>query len=304
MVRLSPASASHSKVLSIAVLKAPSWAPSKLVAGDRGDHHARPSRAPSPSCVGGRRAAGGGRAGRPRPRSSRAGRTSRSRPRRPRPARTTPRPRTGPSSPACRRCRRGRRRPPRAGRGRPRPRRWRRRRPPARRRRAGRSRPASGRAAPGSAGARGAGRRSRVKPPPTARPTARQGLKGRKTSPRMTLKKREAEPGGDEEEGEGEVAVGRFGAAQAGVDRDAEQEDPDRAAEDLRRQAEQRRARAPPRGAASAPPRSGACARRPRARRRRRSGRSTPPRRTARPGSAGPCAATSAWANGRKKLTG
>ena len=50
---------------------------------------------------------------------------------------------------------------------------------------------------------------------------------------------REAEPGGDEEEGEGEVAVGRFGALQAGVDRDAEQEDADRAAEDLRRQAEQ-----------------------------------------------------------------
>ena len=44
----------------------------------------------------------------------------------------------------------------------------------------------------------------------------------------------EAEPGGDEEEGEGEVAIGRFGAAQAGVDRDAEQEDAEQAEERLR----------------------------------------------------------------------
>src|SRR6185295_13485580 len=50
---------------------------------------------------------------------------------------------------------------------------------------------------------------------------------------------REAEPGGDEEKGEGEVAIGRFGAAQPGVDRDAEQEDAEGAAENLRGHAEQ-----------------------------------------------------------------
>jgi hypothetical protein len=66
---------------------------------------------------------------------------------------------------------------------------------------------------------------------PAARPTARQGLKGGEEG--------EAEPGGDEEEGEREVPVRGFGAAQTGVDGDAEQEDPDQAEEGLRGGAEQ-----------------------------------------------------------------
>src|SRR3954462_5755652 len=49
----------------------------------------------------------------------------------------------------------------------------------------------------------------------------------------------EAEPAGDEEEGEGEVAVRGFGAFEAGVNRNAEEEDADGAAHDLQRQPEE-----------------------------------------------------------------
>ena len=107
----------------------------------------------------------------------------------------------------------------RAGRGRRRRRRCRRRRPPARRRPSGRSRPASGRAARGSA--RWAGRWpaiARERPPHRAADRAPRVERPEDVA-EHDAEEREAEPGGDEEEGQREVAIGRFGAAQPGVDR-------------------------------------------------------------------------------------
>ena len=65
------------------------------------------------------------------------------------------------------------------------------------------------------------------------------GVEGPEEVAEDRREEREAEPAGDEEEGEGEVAVGRFGALEAGVDRQPEEEDADRAAERLHRQGEE-----------------------------------------------------------------
>ena len=65
------------------------------------------------------------------------------------------------------------------------------------------------------------------------------GVEGPEDVAKEHAQHREAQPGGDEEERQGEIAVGRFGAAQAGVDRDPEQEDAERAADDLGGKAEQ-----------------------------------------------------------------
>ena len=116
------------------------------------------------------------------------------------------------------------------------------------------------------------------------------GVEGPEDVAEEDTDRREAQPGGDEHERQGEIAVGRFGSPQPGIDREPQQEDADSPAHDLRRQTHTARENPAPR-AAIVRPRSAASASRPRARRRRRSGRSTPPRRRARPVSAGPGAA-------------
>ena len=112
---------------------------------------------------------------------------------------------------------------------------------------ADRGRPAAERLRVGEVGGALAGDRPEARP---RRPAHRApGVEGPEDVAQQGGEERKAEPGGDEEEGEGEVAIRRFGAAQAGVDGDAEQEDADEAAENLDGPADQSAGEPRPEGA-------------------------------------------------------
>src|SRR3954453_13129479 len=116
-------------------------------------------------------------------------------------------------------------------------------------------RPAHGRGPPGSAGgpaaaggSAGSTSRSRRRggaPAPPRNPPADRASGGAPGTERaeqiaeQDAEEREAEPGGDEDEGEGVGAVRRLGPAQAGVDGATEQQDPDHPVERLGRPPEE-----------------------------------------------------------------
>ena len=126
-----------------------------------------------------------------------------------------------------------------------------RRRPRARRRRAGRSRPASARAARGRRRWAASWPAIARKPPPTARPIARHGLKGRKRSPSIAEKKGKPSQQVTKRKVRAKLRSGASVPSRPGVDGEAEQEDADAAAEDLRRECRAGRGRAPPRAGAT-----------------------------------------------------